>query len=519
VNILSIEAGRKELVFRTDTDGAVTVYEHVPTVGEKLGRSLAVLNAKAENGCFSLPRFEGEHDRIYSRYAVVAADGSAVGGVCYITDIADDVPENTEDYPTPPFIKTLGAPPQLSKKLDIRQGRHDISLPGLMSTVPTEDTLEYRWNGKTYYFLRSVVEKLDEQMRSVPFTTMILLNSPRSFGSTGEKALLDTVIHPKFDWKFPQAFISAFDMETEDGQSYYGAFVEFLVERYTRPDKKYGVAVGAIISNEVNSQYVWGNAGEMPMEEYVHEYSEAMRLAWLCGRKHCSHFRVYISLDQFWTGSNFSGCEPLRYYQGRPMLEKLNEYATAEGNFPWHIAYHPYPEDLRCPDFWHDRAPDFTFSTYKITFKNMEVLEAFLSQEAFLYKGEPRRIIFSEQGFNSQNGALQSLTEKQAAAGYVLAYMKARNMKTVDMFTHHSCIDNPHEFGLNLGIFRYDPTKPENVGEPKPIFESFMAMDTPDEAAVVAKARAFVGEAVFDYLLNPPLVYGDRDTSQDNAFG
>ena len=71
----------------------------------------------------------------------------------------------------------------------------------------------------------------------------------------------------------------------------------------------------------------------------------------------------------------------------------------------------------------------------------------------------------------------------------MLAYMKARNMKCVDMFTHHACVDNPHEFGLNLGIFRYDPEAPEGVGEPKPIFESLMAMDTPDEAAAVEKAR------------------------------
>lgn len=106
-----------------------------------------------------------------------------------------------------------------------------------------------------------------------------------------------------------------------------------------------------------------------------------------------------------------------------------------------------------------------------------------------------------------------------AAAAYVLAYMKARNMKTVDMMTHHSCVDNPHEFGLNLGIFRYDPSRSENVGEPKPIFESFSAMDTPDEPTVVKKARSFIGEELFDYLLHPPLVYGDRDTSEDDAFG
>lgn len=518
MKILKIEAGNEKIRLYTDTDGAVSVRESVPTVGTKPGRTLSVVNTTATNGVIELPRCENNNDRIYSRYTVYEG-GVPAEGVCYVTDISAEVPENTADYPQPPIIKTLGAPPELSKKLNIQQGRLDISLPCLMSTVPTEDTMPYEFNGRTYYFLKSAVERVDEEMRSVPITTMILLNSPRLFGSTGEKALLDACIHPHFDWECSNAYISAFDMETEEGQGYYGAFVEFLVERYTRPDKKYGCAVGAIISNEVNSQYVWGNAGEMPVEEYVREYTEALRLAWLCGRKHCSHFRVYISLDQFWCGTNFDTSHPGRYYSGRTMLELLNQYATAEGNFGWGVAYHPYPEDLRWADFWHDRAPDFTFSTPKITFKNMEVLEAFLSQPAYAYEGKARRIVFSEQGFNSMNGPLQGLTEKMAAAGYVLAYMKARNMKTVDMLTHHACTDNPHEFGLNLGIFRYDPTKPENVGEPKPIFESFEAMDTEKEPEVVAKARAFIGEELFDYLLNPPMVYGERDTAADNQFG
>lgn len=518
MELLKIEACREVLRLYADADGELQIRENVPTVGKKAGRTLSMQKLVFKDGTAELERRVNGRDRIYSRYTAYE-NANELGGVHFVTDFAADVPENTEPYPQPETIKTLGAPPELSRRLNIRQGRLDISLPCLMTTAAGDDTIPYDFNGRTYYFRRSAVEKVDEEMRSVPITTMILLNSPRLFGSTGEKALLDACIHPNFDWNCSSAYISAFDMETEEGQGYFGAFVEFLAERYTRPDRKYGCAVGAIISNEVDSQYVWGNAGEMTVEEYTREYTEALRLAWICGQKHCSHFRVYISLDQFWAGTNFDPAQKLRYYSGRTMIELLNRYALEEGNFGWNVAYHPYPEDLRWADFWHDRAPDFTFSTPKITFKNMEVLEAFLSQPEYAFRGAPRRIIFSEQGFNSQNGALQGLTEQMAAAGYVLAYMKARNMKTVDMFTHHSCTDNPHEFGLNLGIFRYDPTKPENVGEPKPIFASFQAMDTEEEPAAVEKARAFIGAELFDYLLHPPIEFGERDKSQDNSFG
>ena len=149
----------------------------------------------------------------------------------------------------------------------------------------------------------------------------------------------------------------------------------------------------------------------------------------------------------------------------------------------------------------------------------MEVLEAYLAQPHLLYRGQPRRIIFSEQGFNSQSGDLQSLTERMAEAGYVLAYLKARQMKTVDMMMHHSYVDNPHEFGLNLGIRRWDANAPRHAGEKKPIYYAVQDMDTPAEPERVKKARAFIGDELFDYLLNPPILCGDRDTSKDSEFG
>ena len=520
MKVLRIEAARDRVRLFTDSDGPALLRESVPTIGSKPGRALTVAPATAKDGVIELPRLDGERDRIFSRFDLFD-NGERVEGARYVTDVAAGVPVDETPYPRPDIIKTLGLPGELAEKygVSIRQSLMNINLPALMAAAPGPDTIEYPFNGRVYHVRRAAVEEIDGYMTDVPMRTMILLNSPRLFGSTGEKALLDACIHPRYDWNCPNAYISAFDMETEEGQGYYAAFVSFLVERYTRPDRKYGHAVGAIISNEVNSQYIWGNAGEMPVEDYVREYAQALRLAWRCGQRFCRPFRVYISLDQFWCGTNFDPSQKGRYYSGRRMLELLAQYGREDGDFPWHVAYHPYPEDLRWPDFWHDRTPDFTFSTGKITFKNMEVLEAFLSQEAFLYHGEPRRIIFSEQGFNSQNGPMQALTERMAAAGYVLAYMKARKMKTVDLFTHHSTVDNPHEFGLNLGMFRYDPDAPHHFGEPKPIFESYLAMDTEKEPEAIEKARAFIGGELFDFLLDPPVLYGERDTSHDGEFG
>lgn len=523
MNITGIEATREAILLRTDLpDGArVRIRERAPLAGDR-GRVLSETEAEVNGGAIRIDRFTDGHDRLYSAFEAEQA-GTPVPGARYVTDFAADVPENTADYPQPDTIKALYGTEEDVRALGLKQSPCNINLPALMIAQPREGDIPYLHDGHTYYFRRDRVEALDAQMiesaRRGILITMILLNSPRLFGSAGEEALLRDCLHPDYDWSCPDAYISAFNMRTEAGQGCYRAFVEFLAERYTRPDGRYGRVAGAIVSNEVNSQYVWGNAGEMTVRDYSDEYLIALRQTWLCGRKHCAHFRVYVSLDQHWCRDVHNPLFPLRYYPGRDVIDRLAETGAREGDFPWCVAYHPYPEDLRWPDFWHDRAPDFTFSTPKITFKNMEVLEAYLSQPQLLYRGAPRRIIFSEQGFNSHSGALQSLTERMAEAGYVLAYLKARDMKTVDMLMHHAYVDNPHEFGLNLGIRRYDPDAPSHAGEKKPIYEAIRDMDTENEPARVEKARAFIGPELFDYLLHPPLEYHDRDTSKDSEFG
>lgn len=516
MQIVSIEAGREKIAFRLEgaAGESLILRESAPVVGGK-ARTLSV-HTRAASETIAIDRFVGGHDRLYSRFTVFQGD-EALEGAQFVTDFAADVPENRAGYPQPGGIKALHGTPEDKLALGVRQSPVNINLLALMTTVPGENTIAYQHDGREYYFLREPVEALDAHMLECAqcgvLVTMILLNAPRLFNSTGERALLEACMHPSFAWGRPEVAISAFDMRTEEGQGYYRAFVEFLAERYTRPDGKYGRAAGAIISNEVDSQYIWGNAGEMPMEEYMAEYAQALRQAWLCGQKHCAHFRVYASLDHHWCGSTNDPHYPLRYYSSRDALENLAALSAREGEFPWHVAFHPYPEDLRWPDFWHDRAPDFTLTTPKITFKNMEVLEAYLSQPHMLYRGAPRRIIFSEQGFNSQSGPMQEMTEKMGEAGYVLAYLKARQMKTVDMFMHHAYTDNLDEFGLNLGIRRYDPAAPDHVGEKKPIYFAVRDMDTPQEAGRVAQARAFIGEALFDFLLHPPLECGERGAS------
>ena len=523
MGVTKIEATRDQIVLYVSdlNEGKVLLRETVPVISDKPGRTLSLTEVNVRSGAASIARFVGEHDRLFSEFTLFWRN-ERIAGVCYVTDVAEEVKENRLPYPQPDTIKALNANASDTETLGIKQATYNVNLPALMAAYPLADTVEYRHDGRTYWFLRDRVNEIDDYLREQDklgvLITLILLNSPKHFNPTGEKVLLEACLHPGYDAGSSDAFISAFDMRTEEGQGYYRAFCEFLSERYTREDRLYGCVAGFIISNEVQSQYVWGNAGELGVEDYTREYTQALRLAWLCGQKHCTYLRVYLSLDHFWNQA-FHTDQPLRYYSGRQVIDGINAHAVRDGDFPWHVAQHPYPEDLRWPDFWHDRSAEFTFETARITFRNMEVLPAYLAQDHLLYRGTARRIIFSEQGFNSQDGLLQTVTEDMGEAGYVLAYLKARAIPTVDMLTHHAYIDNPHEFGLNLGVRRYEPNTADHLGQAKPIYQAIRDMDTEQEPERIAKARTYVGPDVFDYLRRPPLVVAERDRDTLSDFG
>lgn len=403
------------------------------------------------------------------------------------------------------------------KVLGIEHSLLNINLPAMMRVVPENDSISFVCRGKQYWFDRKAVEQTDEILQNTwrygVSTTAILLNSPRLFGSLGEQALLDKVIHPDFDWNDAQAYISAFSMDTEEGRNYYEAFVEFLSCRYMRDDAKYGRITGYIVSNEVNSQRVWGNAGKKTVEEYLREYAKTMRLTWDASHRYWGHAQVFVSLDHFWSG-RYEPDKPLQSYRGRDVIDLLLRYGKELGNFGWGVAYHPYPEDLRYPDFYNDRMPTFYFDTHVITFKNIEVLHEYLGQPDFLYEGHRRPIVLSEQGFNSRQDAF---SEQQGAAAYVLAYQKVKRLPGILWMTHHAYLDNPREFGLHLGI--RERNEDGTPGRKRPIYEAMRAMGTEHEAEAVRWAREFIGEALYQQLEAPVTYACDEDRSKEAEFG
>jgi hypothetical protein len=444
----------------------------------------------------SIPRFDGARDRLYQRFDLAVGTGNTdlASGVCYVTGL----PAALADYPYPssPTIKGLQVNMiEDALRLGVGHAALNLNLGTILRPGPGPDMIPYAMDGKTYYFDGAYLAKFDERVKTLSdhgiVVTLILLNALRWDNVDIHPELRKALVHPGYHSVDDFTSISAFNLTNTESLDIYKAFIEFVAARYTRPDQAFGRACGYIIGNEVDSQFMWGNAGEMPVEQYVREYSLAMRTAFYAARKQYAQARVYVSLDHLWTRA-FQH-KPLRWYKGRDILDGLNAIFTAEGNFDWSLAYHPYPEDLAHADFWHDKTATRSFDTKRITFKNIEILGQYLAQPHYLYEGKLRHIILSEQGFHSDENAE---SEKLQAAAYAYAFWKVSHIPAIDSFILHAHVDNRDEFNLNLGIWRRDKNSPSGnaPGTPKPVYEVFKGIDGPECEKFFEEAKQVVGK-------------------------
>ncbi len=426
-----------------------------------------------KGGHARLGRFDTGRDGAFLKY--VAGDGS----VRYCSHVAA---EYTEDYPDPGTKKGL----QIEDVEDaIKLGAHyaalNVSIGDYMMEGPDPEieTEEFTYLGKTYYINTKVRNANDRKFKELTdagvIITLIML-SGKSWRRKMQESMQKYLLHPDYS---DEANLSAFNTLTDDGVLYYQAWCAYLFNRYCGPSGEHGRVYGAIISNEVQSQWIWGNAGEKTCEEYVKAYTAALRTAYLAGASVLSSFRVYVSLDHFWAQS-MDPAFPLRYYPGREVLAEINALCKREGDFFWSIAHHPYPQDLSKPDFWNDETATFSMDTMRVTFKNLEILAQWLREDCNLFEGARRRVILSEQGFNTK---FTPESEILQACAFGRAYRKVMEIPEIDAFILYAHYDHYGEFGLNLGMWRRieDETKPRGFSGTKPIYDLYQVIDSKDD--------------------------------------
>ncbi len=465
--VTRINASKNSISFVcTEAECPVTVKIYSPAIGERV--LLGEAEAVAENGRFEVDRFLTGRDGAFLRYE------TSLGGVVFCSDVES---EFDEPYPESVSVKGLQvSDPEDAAVLGVRHTAINVAINDIMRQSPCEGTEPFVFDGKTYYINMDVVKEYDATFRRFTelgiFVTLILLCGKhwKGFIPDDMKPLL---LHPDYN---EEGILSAFNVVTDEGMGWYQAFLSFLAERYMRPDGTNGRVLGMIISNEVTSQWIWGNAGEKTVSEYAELYTQSMRMAYIAAKKVSSSARIYCSMDHFW-GKSMDPSQPKRFYGGLGLLNEIRKTAQRDGDFYYNIAHHPYPEDLTKPDFWNDTTATFEPDTYRITFKNLEMLADFIRREENYFEGRRRRIILSEQGFNSKWTPESEILQ---ATAYGRAYRKVMEIPEIDAFILHAHRDNKEEFGLNLGVWRRKRDTNE-LDAPKPIYYLMKVIDTVDD--------------------------------------
>lgn len=375
--------------------------------------------------------------------------------------------------------------------LGVKHAALNVDLCKLVAPDAAGDDKEQpRWayKGQEFFFQRTYVTRLDKDIQALS-SRGVIVNMIILVGQSKSAGINRRMLHPGYDQAAPNR-AGTFNSVTTEGRRWLVATMEFLAERWSRPDRKYGRASGYIIGNEVNTHWAWSNRGRATMREFADDYLRAVRLAHGAVRRQSSWARVYLSLDHHWN-THAHDLDDRQSFEGRAFLDYFARRAREGdgGDFDWHLAFHPYPENLFEPRFWNDRTALPGDDTPKITFKNLEVLTRFFQRKEMLYNGKPRRIILSEQGFHTPDGP--DAEEIQAAA-YCLAYKKVEARDGIDAFILHRHVDHPREGGLRLGLRRYEPGAPEPRPKKK-VYHCFRLADTPGWKAAFEFALPIIG--------------------------
>ena len=271
------------------------------------------------------------YDRLYSRWVLAQKSQNGML-ICSHGHYADDVKAKYDlPHEVPASKKGIGGfganrfASDLDS-LDITSVTVNMWL-GFMSLTPSDDAIPFDYNGRTYYADRKAIEGFDKTLRytaarDVIVNAIVLIAPERSFADKAAGRLFE---HPDFD---PAGIYTMPNMTTLESLNLYAAAIDFLAERYSRPDKKYGRVHHWIAHNEVDAGWVWTNAGIKTPLRFMDIYIKSMRLLYYTARKYSPHPEVFITLTHYWQSRHNEYC-----YPSAPTFTLLapNSFSTSKG--------------------------------------------------------------------------------------------------------------------------------------------------------------------------------------------
>jgi hypothetical protein len=442
---------------------------------------------KAGQTSIEVPRFRKEglaaHDRAYSSWVVMRRTASGLVPAShqrFVTQIPAKWRLKRDRPASKKGTTGLHGGNKLQfddyKTLGIHNCTKNIVLHALIAQKAGGDTFPHSFNGRTYHIRRRAVNRLDRAMLEmdklkIVVSAIILIAKNQS------------MTHPDCT---PQGIWAMPNMVQRDGWNYYAAGLDFLAQRYSRPDRKYGRITHWIMHNEVDAGWVWTNAGAKPLHTYFDLYYRSMRTMQITARRYGVAGNVLISLTHHWTSAHNHLC-----YRPKDMIDLLGQRSGLEGDFDWGLAYHPYPQNLRDPRTWLDKKATFSFKTVFITPKNLEVLDAYMRQRHMLYAGRPRTIVLSEQGSNSRDHS--EVSYRDQAAGLAWTWLKFEKLDTIESYVHHRWMDvKPGgEGGLLLGFWTNLPGESPRHRK-KPAWNIYRQLGSREHSKAINYAKSVI---------------------------
>jgi hypothetical protein len=348
--------------------------------------------------------------------------------------------------------------------LGVHHAAINVSLGALIASVGAD--------GQTLKINESYARQLDAQIKPLTKAGVVVYAILLAY-PTHDPAKDKHLVHPKarVDGRYN---IAAFNTATAAGDDCFSQLVSILAERYGGAHPDHGRVWGWIVGNEVNSPFLWYNLGESNLLEVASEYEKAVRLVHDAVQRKTIHARVFISLDHHWN-SSMPGISDREAYKGRDFLDTFARLVRERGDFEWHVAHHPYPDDLGNPRTWLDKDAWSNDDAPHLTFKNLEVACRHMEKPELQWHGTPRRIILSEQGIHC---LATPEGEKLQAAGFVYAWEKVSRMEGIDALIWHRQVDHAHEGGLRLGLWENKPGSIADPGRPRMIHGLFKKAGT-----------------------------------------
>jgi hypothetical protein len=432
------------------------------------------------------------YDRVYSRWCLFekSNDGLQMLSPAFYCNNEEQLAEHSFKVPDVKSKKGLQInwrPKDMGMldELGIKHAAVNIELSSLLHTPKGTPYIEHNYLGKTFKINKNIIDNHSKVLsysakKEMMVGGILLIRGGKLSNPKIKKALQ----HPEY---LSNGIYSMANVTSKDGVFYYAMLVDFLAKYFS--NKENGFIHYWIIHNEVDAAWVWTNCGKRGPETMMDFYIRSMRTVHYTVKKYNPKAWVKISLTHYWNQINKHGPKDTMYAP-KHLINILNDYCIKEGNFNWGLAYHPYPYNLRNPEVWKDPVT-WDFNTNIISYKNLEVLAAYMKQDKYLFNGKRRKIYLTEQGFSNPNDSKQSLLIQAAAMAYGMK--KVNGLEGIDAHILHRWVDHAREGGLNLGLVQKKKGTIVAVGNKKPSFDVYAAIDTDKENEVCKFALKIIG--------------------------